>query len=143
MATSIEHMENDDESSYDFDVHPITLSTFAVSSQQSLAASLANSDIANRKLKHGVRSFLQKLFHPTRIPFANQEMTSGVHEALNMNYINETAYPIVSPLPITQGPIRLFILRHAERLDCYYSSQWVRQAFDKEDKFCRFSPILP
>ncbi|CAF0987358.1 unnamed protein product [Adineta ricciae] len=143
MATSIEQVENDDESSYDFDVHPITLSTFAVSSQQSLAASLANSEISNGKLRHGVRSFLQKLFHPTKISFANQEITSTNHEALNMNYINETAYPIVSPLPVTQGPIRLFILRHAERLDCYYSSQWVRQAFDKDDKFCRFSPILP
>ena len=41
----------------------------------------------------------------------------------------------MSPLPIIQGPIRLFVLRHGERLDQYYSSQWLRQAFDKYSKF--------
>lgn len=48
-----------------------------------------------------------------------------------------------SQLCITQGPIRLLVLRHGERLDRYYSSQWLRQAFDKDGNYCRFSPILP
>ncbi|CAF0887767.1 unnamed protein product, partial [Didymodactylos carnosus] len=54
-----------------------------------------------------------------------------------------TAYRPLSPLVVTHGPVRLLVLRHGERLDRYYSSQWLRQAFDNDGNYCRFSPILP
>ncbi len=68
-------------------------------------------------------------------------MTSA--EPLNIDLIHGTAYASMSPLPVTQGPIRLFVIRHGERLDRFYSSQWLQQAFDKDGNYCRFSPILP
>ena len=70
-------------------------------------------------------------------------MNASNSPKLNIDLVRGTAYPPMSPLPITQGPIRLLVLRHGERLDRYYSSQWLRQAFDKDGNFCRFSPILP
>ncbi|UJR21735.1 hypothetical protein I4U23_024810 [Adineta vaga] len=148
MTAPIEQIENDDKpnhelelcsvtSSYpsDLDVYPTTLSMLAISSQQSLAW--------NKKSKYGIRSFLHKVFGLSKNSLTNQETKSEFDDSLNINFINETAYPILRPLPITQGPIRLFILRHGERLDYYYSSQWLQQAFDKNGNFCRFSPILP
>jgi len=114
-------------------------SMVAISSKQSLAAPLINSTKKDRNSKHGVRNFLRKMFGSSR----NQGITQTLNNSLNVDLVNGTAYPVMSPLPITQGPIRLFILRHGERLDRYYSSQWLRQAFDKDGNFCRFSPILP
>ena len=111
-----------------------SLSLYAVSSKQSLIKKNAT----NRKSKHTVRNFFRKIFGSTSI---NQGSTSI--DSVNIDYVQRTAYPAMAPLPITQGPIRLFVLRHGERLDQYYSSQWLRQAFDKDGNFCRFSPILP
>jgi hypothetical protein len=111
-----------------------SLSMLAISSKQSLAAPLINSAV---KPKHPVRNFFRKIFGSTS---THQETTST---SVNIDHIQGTAYSSMSPLPITQGPIRLFVLRHGERLDLYYSSQWLRQAFDKDGNFCRFSPILP
>jgi len=114
-----------------------------------------NTNVTEPKEKHGVRKFIQKLFRSSsvsssssvtprsqsiaRSPVLNPPKSPG----LNIDLVRGTAYPSTSPLPITQGPIRLLVLRHGERLDRYYSSQWLRQAFDKDGNFCRFSPILP
>jgi hypothetical protein len=114
-------------------------SMVAISSKQSLVAPLMNPTKKDKNSKHGVRHFLRKMFGSSR----NQETTQTLNNSLNIDLVNGTAYPVMSPLPITQGPIRLFVLRHGERLDRYYSSQWLRQAFDKDGNFCRFSPILP
>jgi len=114
-----------------------SLSMLAISSKQSLIQPLINKDNIDGKSKHGVRNFFRKIF---RSSSHNQETTLTSVKPLN---IYHTAYPSMSPLPITQGPIRLFVIRHGERLDRYYSSQWLQQAFDKDGNFCRFSPILP
>ncbi len=114
-----------------------------------------NKNVAEPKEKHGVRKFIQKLLRSSsssssssntprnqsivRSPVLNPPKSPG----LNIDLVHGTAYPSVSPLPVTQGPIRLLVLRHGERLDRYYSSQWLRQAFDKDGNYCRFSPILP
>ncbi len=102
------------------------------------------------KEKHGVRKFIQKIFKSSS---SNSSRNQGISRSpvitpqkipgLNIDLAHGTAYPPMSTLPITQGPIRLLVLRHGERLDRYYSSQWLRQAFDKDGNFCRFSPILP
>ncbi|CAF1101554.1 unnamed protein product, partial [Didymodactylos carnosus] len=54
-----------------------------------------------------------------------------------------SAYGQPAPLIVTQGPLRAFVIRHGERLDRYYSSQWLKQAFDQNGNYCRFSPVLP
>jgi len=118
-----------------------SLSMIAMSSKQCLAGSLINKDTIDGKSKHGVRNFLRKIFRSSSNSSRHQGTT--LIEPLNIDLIHGTGYPSISPLPITQGPIRLFVLRHGERLDRYYSSQWLRQAFDKDGNFCRFSPILP
>jgi hypothetical protein len=114
-----------------------SLSMLAISSKQSLIQPLINKDNIDGKSKHGVRNFFKKIF---RSSSHNQGTTLTSVEPLN---IHRTAYRSMSPLPITQGPIRLFVIRHGERLDRYYSPQWLQQAFDKDGNFCRFSPILP
>jgi hypothetical protein len=116
-----------------------SLSMHAISSKQSLI-NTANND---GKSKHSVRNFFRKLFRSSSDSLPKQGTTLTLVQPLNIDLIHGTAYPSMSPLPVTQGPIRLFVLRHGERLDRYYSSQWLRQAFDKDGNFCRFSPILP
>ena len=106
------------------DILTSSLSMVAISSKQSL-------NNADGKSKTGVRNFFRKIFQ------------SSKSTPIDSRSIQRSPYPPVSSLPITQGPIRLFVLRHGERLDRYYSSQWLRQAFDNDGNFCRFSPILP
>lgn len=119
-----------------------SLSMVAVSSNQSLAVPSASYDKHNEKSKNSVKQFFRKIFGSSNSSnHQGTPVTSG--EALNINLVHSTAYPPMNPLPITQGPIRLFIIRHGERLDRYYSSQWLQQAFDKDGNYCRFSPILP
>jgi hypothetical protein len=108
----------------------------AVSSNQSLAVPSAND---HEKSKNGVKRFFRKIFGSSH--HQGTGMTSA--EPLNIDLIHGTAYASMSPLPVTQGPIRLFVIRHGERLDRFYSSQWLQQAFDKDGNYCRFSPILP
>jgi hypothetical protein len=114
-----------------------SLSMLAISSKQSLV----NTNNIDGKSKHGVRNFFKKIFRSSSNSSHNQ--ATATVEPLNIDRIHGTAYPSMSPLPVTQGPIRLFVIRHGERLDRYYSSQWLQQAFDKDGNFCRFSPILP
>jgi hypothetical protein len=120
-----------------------SLSMVAISSNQSLATPLVNKNMNERKPKHGVKNFFRKILGLSPNSSHQQGMASTPTERLNIDLVHGTAYPSMSPLPITQGPIRLFVLRHGERLDRYYSSQWLQQAFDKDGNFCRFSPILP
>lgn len=117
-----------------------SLSMLAIGSQQSLTEPLINTDNNDGKSRSSFRNFFSKIFGSSS---RNQTTTSTSIEPLNIGHVHGTAYPSMSPLPITQGPIRLFVLRHGERLDRYYSSQWLKQAFDKDGIFCRFSPILP
>ncbi len=102
------------------------------------------------KEKHGVRKLIQKIFkssssNPPKTPTNPRSpvLDSSKSPVLNIDNARGTAYPSLRPLTTTQGPIRLLVLRHGERLDRYYSSQWLRQAFDKDGNYCRFSPILP
>lgn len=112
-------------------------------------SSTRTSIVVESKEKHGVRKFINRIFKSSsnspRAPGTSRSSTneSPKSSGLNIDYVHGTAYPPMSPLPVTQGPIRLLVLRHGERLDRYYSSQWLRQAFDKDGNFCRFSPILP
>jgi hypothetical protein len=119
-----------------------SLSMVAVSSKQSLAVSSAKYDKHNGKSKNSVKTFFRKIFGSSSSSHHQGKTVTSV-EPLNIDLTHGTAYPSMSPLPITQGPIRLFVIRHGERLDRYYSSQWLQQAFDKDGNFCRFSPILP
>jgi hypothetical protein len=101
------------------------------------------------KKKGGVRKLIRKIFQPTLD--TNKQQTN--HTSVSLNPTKSSKSNIVDARHvgaaaadssrITQGPIRLLVLRHGERLDRYYSSQWLRQAFDKDGNFCRFSPILP
>ena len=103
------------------------------------------------KERSGVRKLIHKFFKPSSSSNPSKGtgnarspgLDSPKHSDVTIDYQRESAYPPLSPLVITQGPIRLLVLRHGERLDRYYSSQWLRQAFDKNGNFCRFSPILP
>ncbi len=102
-------------------------------------------NVAETKEKHGVRRLIQKIFRTSSSatsPKTPSSARSPVNDPSRSPVVN-TAYPPHTPLPVTQGPIRLLVLRHGERLDRYYSSQWLRQAFDKDGNYCRFSPILP
>lgn len=120
----------------------MSMSMLAISSKQSLAAPLDAPE--NNKSKGKMKNFFQKLFGTTSsTTTTTATTTSSTNEMLNIDHVNGTAYPVLSPLPITQGPIRLFVIRHGERVDRYYSSQWLQQAFDKDENYCRFSPILP
>jgi hypothetical protein len=124
-------------------------SMIAISSQQSLAVPLVDTNVVGTKPKSDIRSFLRNMFRPSSNSARSQGNTtsksvdSSKYPSLNVDLASGTAYAPMRPLPITQGPIRLLLLRHGERLDRYYSSQWLRQAFDKDGNFCRFSPILP
>ena len=113
-----------------------SLSMVAVSSKQSLAVP---HDTHPEKSKNGVKKFFRKFFG------SSHQRGTAVTAAkpVRIDRVHRTAYAPMSPLPITQGPIRLFVIRHGERLDRFYSPLWVQQAFDKEGNFCRFSPILP
>ncbi|CAF4379427.1 unnamed protein product, partial [Rotaria socialis] len=129
----------------------ITLPSFILSIRNKNSKLPAtNANTAETKEKRGVRTFIRKIFK-TSSSYAPRNRTHSQTilnsqqkgPVLNIDEERGTAYPTMSPLPITQGPIRLLVLRHGERLDRYYSSQWLRQAFDKNGNFCRFSPILP
>jgi hypothetical protein len=144
-TTSKFHLSSTTTSSHSSGINmpPSSLSMLAISSKESLAEPLISTDVTDKKSKHGVRHFFKKLFGSSSNSSHNQETRLKSTEPLNIDLIHGAAHPPMSPLPITQGSIRLFILRHGERVDRYYSSQWLRQAFDKDGNFCRFSPILP
>ncbi|CAF3656841.1 unnamed protein product [Rotaria sordida] len=125
-------------------------STSNIASKQSSDLTSTKINVTESKGKNGVRKFIQRIFKSSSSTASkNQGNTrtlvnnSPKNPALNIDEKRGTAYSPLSPLPITQGPIRLLVIRHGERLDRYYSSQWLRQAFDKDGNFCRFSPILP
>lgn len=113
------------------------------------------SNSVESKERHGVRKLFQKFFKTSSSSGSSSNLSKGAgntrspgldspkQPGVTIDYQRESAYPPLSPLVVTQGPIRLLVLRHGERLDRYYSSQWLRQAFDKNGNFCRFSPILP
>lgn len=117
--------------------------------QLSAASASAQANASSSKEKTGVRKLISKIFRSSP---STSKQSSNTRSAsfdppkspeLNVDLANGTAYPARKPVPVTQGPIRLLVLRHGERLDRYYSSQWLRQAFDKDGNYCRFSPILP
>ncbi|CAF0954442.1 unnamed protein product [Adineta steineri] len=45
-------------------------------------------------------------------------MTSTLNDSLHIDLVNTKAYPTISALPKTQGPICLYILQYDEKLDC-------------------------
>ncbi|CAF0749399.1 unnamed protein product [Adineta ricciae] len=134
---------------------PLTSPALAVTTTQMASASGIGPKLNDTKEKRGVRKFIRKIFksspssstlsNPPKSPInlRSDNFNPSKSPQLNIDLVHGTAYPPMSPLPVTQGPIRLLVLRHGERLDRYYSSQWLRQAFDKDGNFCRFSPILP
>ncbi|CAF2350463.1 unnamed protein product [Rotaria sp. Silwood2] len=127
-------------------IPPLLSSKTSTASKQSSSSTLTRTNVNETKERNGVRKLIRKIFKSSS---KNQEnartlvSNSPKGPPLNIDLKHGTAYPPLSPLPVTQGPIRLLVLRHGERLDRYYSSQWLRQAFDKDGNFCRFSPILP
>ncbi|CAF3002040.1 unnamed protein product [Rotaria socialis] len=122
--------------SSDSNIPVSSLSMVALNSNQSLASPLTRADVNDGKPKSVVRNFLRKFFGSSSNSSRHRIAKSA---CVNSSNANTGAYR----LPITQGPMRLFVLRHGERLDRYYSSRWLRQAFDKDGNYCRFSPILP
>ena len=134
-------------------VHPITpLPSMVMPAHHRLAAKAASAPgpPTEQKNKGGMKKFIRKIFgsgasaskHSSGARATSLDVPQKSPQ-LNIDLAHGTAYPSTSPLPITQGPIRLLLLRHGERLDRFYSSQWLRQAFDKDGNYCRFSPILP
>ncbi|CAF1303483.1 unnamed protein product [Adineta steineri] len=121
---------------------PLSSPSMGVSKKQSMGASAIDN---KTKEKKGVSKFIRRIFKSSSTIPKNPVNTGSSSKTpeLNIDLVRGTAYPPMSPLPVTQGPIRLLVIRHGERLDRYYSSQWLRQAFDKDGNFCRFSPILP
>lgn len=119
-----------------------TLSTIPTNSEQSLATALTLYNRQNEKSKTGVKHFFRKIFGPSSNSSRPQMTTTSKSGRVPPRLHNATSTSI-GTASITQGPIRLFVVRHGERLDRYYSSQWLRQAFDEDGNFCRFSPILP
>ncbi|CAF1076462.1 unnamed protein product [Rotaria sordida] len=113
-----------------------SLSMVAISSKQASASTLIIKEADYKKSKKGVRNFLRKFFGSSSSNSSHHQERKSI--SIDSHNIHSRAYS----LPVTQGPIRLFIIRHGERLDRYYSSQWLQQAFDKDGNFCRFSPIL-
>ena len=148
--TSPEFQSSSRQGSQSSSSRPSTVSTSRSRTPQLSAASAsAQATIVDAKEKTGVRKLFSKLFRPSPSPSKQSGSTRSASSGppkrpeLNVDPINGTAHPVKQPAPITQGPIRLLVLRHGERLDRYYSSQWLRQAFDKDGNYCRFSPILP
>lgn len=133
--------------------HSSTPLPMMISPAQQRMGATAKPPISNpveQKSKGGMRKFIRKIFGSGSTSTRSSSTARGAsldtqpkHPELNIDHVRGTAYPRSSPLPITQGPIRLLLLRHGERLDRFYSSQWLRQAFDKDGNYCRFSPILP
>ena len=119
--------------SSDVNVPSSSLSMMALTSKQSLFVPLTRARITEKKSKHGVRHFLGRIFRSQ----SQQARESKAEQLPNNEHRPRAASSI------TSRPIRLFVLRHGERLDRYYSSQWLRQAFDQDGHYCRFSPILP
>lgn len=113
-----------------------SLSMVALTSNQSLVLPSDYINVKDDKPKSGVRNLLKKIFSSSTNVSYHRRSKSAFSKVSNIR-------KRVDQLPVVQGPIRLFILRHGERIDRYYSSQWLRQAFDKDENYCRFSPILP
>lgn len=114
-------------------------------SQESLAIAVSHYNRQNEKPKSGMKHFLRRIFASSSSPSnisPHQEVVIVKSEPVPARRTNISS-PSIGTLPITQGPMRLFVVRHGERLDRYYSSRWLQQAFDENGNFCRFSPILP
>ena len=119
-----------------------SLSTVATNSEESLATALSHYNRQNEKPKSGVKHFLRRVFTSTSSNVSRHQEVATVKSG-RVPRRNNIGSPSINTLPNTQGPIRLFVVRHGERLDRYYSSRWLQQAFDEDGHFCRFSPILP
>lgn len=131
--TSSEFPSSAGTSSYSSEVN-LPLSSLSMTA---LTSNLALTSLSNDgRPKSFVRNFLRKIFGPSSTS-SHPQRSKSVQTNLSKSHHR------IDQLPVTQGPIRLLVLRHAERLDRYYSSQWLRQAFDKDGNYCRFSPILP
>jgi len=49
--------------------------------------------------------------------------------------------PIQNPTPIK--PLRIIIIRHAERADAVLGSDWSKKSFDRNGRYIRFTEHLP
>lgn len=84
--------------------------------------------LEQNKSKHGFRGFLRRFLRST----------SSQTKPIKKQSKSESNLSI-----IRSKSLRLIVIRHGERLDRFYSSHWLRQAFDQQGNYCRFSPILP
>ncbi|KAI6655504.1 Ubiquitin-associated and SH3 domain-containing protein B-like [Oopsacas minuta] len=55
----------------------------------------------------------------------------------------KTQQSVPSPVPKPQGPNRIFIFRHAERVDATFGQNWIRCSFDKEGNYERKNLNMP
>ena len=122
----------------------------ALSSANSKSKSLfdlstATTNATETKEPHYIHKLIRKILksssNTSRNPRNAQSTPSN--STFHIDNAHHIAHLYMHPLlPIRQGAIRSLVLRHAERLDQYYSSQWLKQAFDKNGNFYRFSSIL-
>jgi hypothetical protein len=53
-----------------------------------------------------------------------------------------TPHPHQRLLPVIK-PLRIIIIRHAERADAVLGSDWSKKSFDRSGRYIRFSEHLP
>ena len=53
------------------------------------------------------------------------------------------SHDLPSPVPKPQGPNRIFIFRHAERVDATFGQNWIRCSFDKGGNYDRKNLNMP
>jgi hypothetical protein len=61
---------------------------------------------------------------------------------MNRRVLPVTSTTIPVQLPLVK-PLRIVIIRHAERADAVLGSEWSKKSFDRSGRYIRFSEHLP
>ncbi len=76
----------------------------------------------------------------------NETYTNGQQPQVN-SQVNRRLLPSKSAImPVRLSPVkplRIIIIRHAERADAVLGSDWSKKSFDRNGRYIRFSEHLP
>lgn len=82
---------------------------------------------------------LMKLIEQERQLIVNQTQRRNIiSKPKQQNQYIEEIYP-----NINQQPLKIIIIRHAERVDAVLGSDWSKKSFDRSGRYIRFNEHLP
>jgi len=75
------------------------------------------------------------------------EIYPNIQQPQAASQMNRRVLPVTSTtrpaqLPLVK-PLRIVIIRHAERADAVLGSEWSKKSFDRSGRYIRFSEHLP